>query len=118
MADRLPRTGELGAVPRQGTSDPRWGLDATAALLLVEDDAGDALLVREVLADTGLPMEVTWCKSLAEARVFLDAARYAVCVLLDLHLPDTHGLSAVRLVRDAAPDAAVVVLTPGLRAPT
>ncbi len=111
VADRLPRTGERGAVPRQGSSDPRWALDATAVLLLVEDDAGDALLVREVLVDSGLPMEVTWCKSLAEARVFLDATPYSVCVLLDLHLPDTHGLSAVRLVRDAAPDAAVVVLT-------
>ncbi|MFD7370595.1 PP2C family protein-serine/threonine phosphatase [Streptomyces mirabilis] len=111
MADRLPRTGERGAVPRQGGTDPRWGLDATAVLLLVEDDAGDALLVREVLVDSGLPMEVTWCKSLAEARAFLDATPYSVCVLLDLHLPDTHGLGAVRMVRDAAPDAAVVVLT-------
>lgn len=111
VADRLPRIGERTAVPRQGSSDPRWGLDATAALLLVEDDAGDALLVREVLADSGLPMDVTWCKSLAEARAFLQASPHAVCVLLDLHLPDTHGLSAVRLVRDASPDAAVVVLT-------
>lgn len=48
---------------------------------------------------------------LAEARAFLDATPYSVCVLLDLHLPDTHGLGAVRMVRDAAPDAAVVVLT-------
>lgn len=111
MAGRLPVTDELAAVPRQGSSDPRWGLDATAVLLLVEDDAGDALLVREVLTDSGLPMAVTWCKSLAEARVFLRASTHAVCVLLDLHLPDTHGLGAVRLVREASPDAAVVVLT-------
>ncbi|MGW0796254.1 PP2C family protein-serine/threonine phosphatase [Streptomyces sp. NPDC002692] len=111
VADPLPRIGERTAVPHQISSDPRWGLDAAAALLLVEDDAGDALLVREVLADSGLPMDVTWCKSLAEARAFLESSKHAVCVLLDLHLPDTHGLSAVRLVRDASPDAAVVVLT-------
>ncbi|MFD7709526.1 PP2C family protein-serine/threonine phosphatase [Streptomyces sp. NPDC059785] len=111
MADRPLRTGERGAPPRPGSSDPLWGLDATAALLLVEDDAGDALLVRETLADSGLPMDVTWCKSLTEARTFLRGSTHAMCVLLDLHLPDTHGLSAVRLVRETSPDAAVVVLT-------
>ncbi|MFF6996370.1 PP2C family protein-serine/threonine phosphatase [Streptomyces sp. NPDC008313] len=112
MADRPPRHGAHGAIPGpQEESGYRWGLDTTPVLLLVEDDAGDALLVREVLADTGLPLDITWCKSLAEARAFLRHTRQAVCVLLDLHLPDTHGLSAVRLVRETSPDAAVVVLT-------
>ncbi|MFE9835516.1 PP2C family protein-serine/threonine phosphatase [Streptomyces sp. NPDC005551] len=111
VADRPLGISERGVMPRLGTSDPLWELEAAPALLLVEDDAGDALLVREVLADSGLPMGITWCKSLSEARAFLQRSRHSVCVLLDLHLPDTHGLSAVRLVRDASPDAAVVVLT-------
>jgi serine phosphatase RsbU (regulator of sigma subunit) len=97
---------------RVDTAEPGWVLDPAAALLLVEDDAGDALLVRETLTDSGLSMDVTWRKTLAEARLFLaQPGTSSVCVLLDLHLPDTQGLDAVRQVREARPDAAVVVLT-------
>ncbi|WP_077964352.1 PP2C family protein-serine/threonine phosphatase [Streptomyces tsukubensis] len=88
---------------------PEWGLDA--ALVLVEDDAGDALLVTEYLADSDLPLEATWCKTLAEAQQFLDHCVKPVCVLLDLHLPDAHGMDAVRRILHVAPDAAIVVLT-------
>lgn len=86
-----------------------WDVDAT--LLLVEDDSGDALLVEEMLADSELDAPLTWCKTLAEARRFLGTCRTSVCVLLDLHLPDVHGLDAVRQLVESAPDAAIVVLT-------
>lgn len=82
-----------------------------AALLLVEDDAGDALLVEEMLTDSELDAPLTWCKTLAEARRFLLECRTPVCVLLDLHLPDVNGLDAVRQLVASAPDAAVIVLT-------
>ncbi|SDE52735.1 PP2C family protein-serine/threonine phosphatase [Streptomyces griseoaurantiacus] len=108
MAERPLPHGGL----RVDTADPGWVLDPAAALLLVEDDAGDALLVRETLTDSGLSMDVTWRKTLAEARLFLERpGASSVCVLLDLHLPDTQGLDAVRQVREERPDAAVVVLT-------
>ncbi|MET7367748.1 SpoIIE family protein phosphatase [Streptomyces sp. NPDC005566] len=87
-----------------------WDVGA-AAILLVEDDSGDALLVEELLADSELDSSLTWCKSLAEARLFLRSCRTPVCVLLDLHLPDVHGLDAVRQLVESAPDAAVVVTT-------
>lgn len=79
-------------------------------ILLVEDDPGDALLVTELLADTGLRYELTWHKTLAEARSEL-AAQAADCVLLDLHLPDASGPAGVSAVQGAAPDAAVIVFT-------
>lgn len=82
-----------------------------AAILLVEDDSGDALLVEELLADSELDSSFTWCKSLAEARRFLQSCRTPVCVLLDLHLPDVQGLDAVRQLVESAPDAAIVVTT-------
>jgi serine phosphatase RsbU (regulator of sigma subunit) len=84
--------------------DPR----AAWRLLLVEDDDGDALLVREMLAD-GLPgARVERVTTLADAS---RAARYADCVLLDIGLPDAAGIAGVeRLVLDA-PDTPVVVLT-------
>ncbi|WP_411977475.1 PP2C family protein-serine/threonine phosphatase [Streptomyces brevispora] len=86
-----------------------WNVDAV--ILLVEDDAGDALLVEEMLADSELDSALTWCKTLAEARRFLAGCRTPCCVLLDLHLPDVHGLDAVTQLVESAPDAAVVVLT-------
>ncbi|GAA2730846.1 PP2C family protein-serine/threonine phosphatase [Streptomyces nogalater] len=78
-------------------------------VLLIEDDEADALLVEELVADCSPGMRLTWVRSLAEARAAL-AAETPDCVLLDLHLTDSHGLEGVARVRRYA-DVAVVVLT-------
>ncbi|MER5433517.1 fused response regulator/phosphatase [Streptomyces sp. NPDC002588] len=80
------------------------------SVLLVEDDAGDALLVEELVADSALTMRLRWVRSMAEARAVL-ARETPDCVLLDLHLPDAHGLEAVSRIRTHADQVAVVVLT-------
>ncbi|WP_067815943.1 PP2C family protein-serine/threonine phosphatase [Actinomadura kijaniata] len=80
-------------------------------LLLVEDDAGDALLIEEFLADSGLRAELTWVRSLAQAREVLAGGESPGCVLLDLHLPDAQGLEGLHAMLAAAPRAAVIVLT-------
>ncbi|MCK8677636.1 MULTISPECIES: fused response regulator/phosphatase [Streptomyces] len=79
-------------------------------IVLVEDDDGDALLVDELLIDTGLRYELTRCTTLAEARAEL-TVHPADCVLLDLHLPDAMGIGAVDAIQEAAPHAAIIVLT-------
>lgn len=79
-------------------------------ILLVEDDEGDALLVEELLVDTVLDHTLVHSRSLGEARQKL-AGQPTDCVLLDLHLPDASGLAAVEATLQAAPDAAVIVLT-------
>ena len=84
--------------------DPAMGWQ----LLVVEDDDGDALLVRELLAD-GLPgARVERVTNLADAR---RAARFVDCVLLDMGLPDGEGIASVEQLVAEAPDTAVVVLT-------
>jgi DNA-binding NarL/FixJ family response regulator len=108
------RVKQSGVIPEQqtaptGADTSVWDVDAV--LLLVEDDSGDALLVEEMLTDSELDAPLTWCKTLAEARQFLLECGTPVCVLLDLHLPDVHGLDAVRQLVASAPDAAVIVLT-------
>ncbi|MFD8567180.1 PP2C family protein-serine/threonine phosphatase [Streptomyces sp. NPDC059639] len=86
------------------------GTSAPCRILLVEDDAGDALLVEELLLDTDLDHVLVHCRTLGEAREAL-AARRSDCVLLDLHLPDASGVGAVADLLDVAGDAAVIVLT-------
>jgi serine phosphatase RsbU (regulator of sigma subunit) len=80
-------------------------------ILLVEDDAGDVLLVEELLADSGLAASLSAVRSLAEATGLLSQGLTPGCVLLDLHLPDAHGLDAVTRLLAVAPAAPVVVLT-------
>jgi serine phosphatase RsbU (regulator of sigma subunit) len=86
----------------------------TAVVLLVEDDDADALLVTELLADAAVAVDMVRARTLEEAVWAL--GRHAVdCVLLDLGLPDSFGLTAVEQVRIAAERAsappALVVLT-------
>jgi serine phosphatase RsbU (regulator of sigma subunit) len=77
-------------------------------VLLVEDDDGDALLVDELLLDAGAPFALMRARTLAEAGPLLADAG---CVLLDLELPDSRGLTGLRRLQELAPGLAVVVLT-------
>ncbi|MBV9485443.1 MAG: SpoIIE family protein phosphatase [Frankiaceae bacterium] len=78
-------------------------------LVLIEDDAGDALLVSEMLFDVDPDLHVTQFATLQSA---IDSWPIeAECVLLDLGLPDAFGLSALEKLQAHVPDAPVVVLT-------
>jgi serine phosphatase RsbU (regulator of sigma subunit) len=79
---------------------------ALLRILLVEDDAGDAFLVQELLADVEHPVELTWVESVAQAEGKLAGQD---CVLVDLGLPDATGLQAVQRLRVLG--TPVVVLT-------
>ncbi|MGX1971963.1 PP2C family protein-serine/threonine phosphatase [Streptomyces kronopolitis] len=98
-----PAAAPLPAIPTQTA-------DGAGVVLLVEDDAGDALLVEEYLQDTALTVSLTWVQTFGEARGYL-AGRTPDCVLLDLHLPDASGTAAVHSMQSLCPDAAVIVLT-------
>ena len=79
------------------------------SLVLVEDDAGDTLLVTEMLSDVAPDMSVTCFATLHSALAAWPAG--TDCVLLDLGLPDALGLSALEKLRAQLPDVPVVVLT-------
>ena len=78
-------------------------------VLLIEDNPGDAELVKVTLADAG-GFQVHWAEALLPG---LDrAARSDIdLVLLDLSLPDSHGLEGLHAIRTHAPSLPVVVLT-------
>ncbi|HVX23662.1 MAG TPA: SpoIIE family protein phosphatase [Acidimicrobiales bacterium] len=91
-----------------GVATPAGGT-GPAVVLLVEDDAGDAVLVEELLGDHGGEFTVRWVRSLREA---LDAVGPSTaCVLLDLGLPDAADLDGLRQLLGMEGGPAVVVLT-------
>ena len=80
-------------------------------VLLLEDNPGDARLVREYLAD--YPQEspgVVHVSRLSEAIEAVDGSRFDV-ILVDLNVPDSHGTATFANVHAAAPDSPVVVLS-------
>lgn len=80
-------------------------------LLLIEDDPGDARLLREMLNDAGAyKSELTQAECMRDAEKHL-AERAFDLVLVDLGLPDAQGLDALRRARTAAPRVPIVVLT-------
>jgi Flp pilus assembly CpaE family ATPase len=80
-------------------------------LLLIEDDPGDAGLVREMLSGAqGARFSVEWVQALLPGMVRLRRGEIDM-VLLDLSLPDSQGLEALTALRSCAPDLPVVILT-------
>jgi DNA-binding response OmpR family regulator len=77
-------------------------------ILLVEDDEGDAFLVRELLSEAEAPFDLVVATSLSEARTLISGIQ---CVLLDLGLPDAEGIDGLRRLLAVAGSAAVCVLT-------
>lgn len=101
--------GPSGAAPDSFAPSPPGDRDDILDVLLIEDDAGDALLVEELLADSSTKAHITWARSLAEAEQrFSPDIR---CILADLSLPDAVGIDGLRRVLAMAGNAAVVVLT-------
>jgi diguanylate cyclase (GGDEF)-like protein/PAS domain S-box-containing protein len=80
-------------------------------ILLIEDNAGDVRLLRELLKPYGPNRyEIADRPSIQSALEHLLAARTDI-ILLDLGLPDAAGLDAVRRMRTARPRLPLVVLT-------
>lgn len=84
----------------------------TRTLLLVEDDAAFADLVRDMLqlADRSVRYDLHQVFCLADGERMLRSERIDV-VLLDLTLPDASGLLGVKTLRQVSQDIPIVVLT-------
>ena len=81
------------------------------AVLLIEDNPGDARLIREMFREqNSKTIELNHVDCMGDAEKYL--AEHAVdIILVDLGLPDTQGLEAVRRTHVAAPHVPLVVLS-------
>jgi signal transduction histidine kinase len=86
-------------------------VNSTERILLVEDNAGDARLVRQMLMDEGSRhTELMHVECMLEAERYL-AENVVDVMVLDPGLPDAQGLGAIRRAHAAAPRVPLVVLT-------
>src|SRR6202167_1744763 len=80
-------------------------------LLLVEDNPGDARLLREMYNEQGTHnTELIHVECVSEAEKYLEKSAVDI-IVLDLGLPDAQGMGAVRRTHLAAPQVPLVVLT-------
>ena len=87
-------------------------LTALVHVLLVEDDPGDAELIRIALAESTRPkFRVSRAVTLADGLVHLQSGARTDVVLLDLSLPDANGEETVVRMREAAPALPIVIMT-------
>jgi PAS domain S-box-containing protein len=83
----------------------------TIRVLLIEDNPGDARLVREMLMQLDdIGFDITTRETLTEGAAWLDEHDPNV-VLLDLGLPDSQGIGTFKAVQEQAPLIPIVVLT-------
>ena len=97
--------------------DRSWGIAGSPAserdlrVLLIEDNPGDALLTQETLNDAdGNGFDVTHVTILQDGLRLLYEEVFDA-VLLDLSLPDAHGMDTVTQVRCGLPSIPFVVLS-------
>ena len=80
-------------------------------ILLVEDNPGDARLIRELFRDLqGRSFDIITAESFRQARDRLKE-RSVDLALVDLSLPDSHGLDTYRKLAEAHPSLPQVLLT-------
>ena len=77
-------------------------------VLLVEDTAGLGEAVRDQISDDG--HAVDWAQNLSFAEACINTTSYNL-ILLDLMLPDGHGLDFLKKLRAAGASTPVIILT-------
>ena len=86
-------------------------MDQPRKILLIEDNESDVALVKELFADAGWDgVAITHVTLLKDALQSVADASFDA-ILLDLGVPDGHGLGTVSQVRDAAHGTPLIILS-------
>jgi PAS domain S-box-containing protein len=79
--------------------------------LLVEDNPGDTLLLRQMLTDTPFWQAMLTCTERLQSALALCRQQTFDIVLLDLSLPDSHGYATFERMRQQIPQTPIILLT-------
>jgi len=80
-------------------------------ILIIEDNPGDARLIKEMLWEVGTAtFESEWADSLASGLGHLAQTRFDA-ILLDLGLPDSNGIETIERILSEAPGTPLIVFT-------
>lgn len=82
----------------------------TTHILLIEDNPGDAQLVKIYMKDAAFKYELFLAETLFEGQDIISRQEIDI-VLLDLSLPDTQGFKTLNLYLEKVPNVPVIVLT-------
>lgn len=80
-------------------------------IILIEDNSGDARLIREMLKDVGsATIECEWAATLTAGLKRLSELRFDA-ILVDLGLPDSDGIGTLEKLLSQTPEVPIIVLT-------
>lgn len=79
-------------------------------ILLIEDNPGDARIIREMLTDSCIEFELVWSENLSKALSEIQSNVFDI-ILIDLALPDSWGIDTFIKVHGQAPDVPIIILT-------
>lgn len=77
-------------------------------VLVVDDDASISRALERLFSSAGLDVEVF---ASAGALLAYGLPARPACLVLDLHLPDMHGLDLLQLIRQKAPHLPAIIIT-------
>ncbi|MBC8171762.1 MAG: response regulator, partial [Anaerolineae bacterium] len=80
-------------------------------ILLIEDNPGDARLIRTMLLDQGSTDFALHCVETLQEAVLYSQEQSVNVILLDLSLPDSFGIDTLLKALNDMPDKAIIVLT-------
>src|SRR5512139_3988968 len=84
--------------------------DKPLSILLVEDNSGDVVIIKELLRSAGISFSLIHVSSLKETLLLCVEREFDV-ILLDLGLPDSLGLETLRKIQVFNIKSPVVVMT-------
>ena len=85
-------------------------MDKSLAILLVEDNIGDVVLIKELLRSTGIEFSLKHVSTLKDTLPLCVEQKFDI-ILLDLGLPDSIGLETLKKIKVFSVASPVVVMT-------
>src|SRR5208283_537469 len=85
-------------------------MNKTIRILLIEDNPGDARLLKEMLREADVRFELECVDRLSSGIEKVKSVGFDI-ILLDLGLPDSRGLVALTRLNEIRPEAPIIVLT-------